>query len=69
VERLQLTILEQCWRPSFARSLAPKITALERDLDEYLDYYNNDRAHTGRLTQGHVPADIVFGARKTRTVR
>jgi transposase InsO family protein len=69
VERLQLTILEECWRPSFARSLVPKVTALERDLDEYLDYFNTDRAHTGRLTKGRVPADIVFGARKTRTVR
>jgi transposase InsO family protein len=69
VERAQLTILEECWRPAFARSLAPKSTALERDLDEYLRYFNNDRAHTGRLTKGRVPADIVFGARKTRTVR
>jgi transposase InsO family protein len=69
VERLQLTILEECWRPAFARSLAPKITALEKDLDEYLHYFNYDRAHTGRLTQGRVPADIVFGARETRTVR
>ena len=69
VERLQLTILEECWRPAFARSLVPRSTALERDLDEYLDYFNHDRAHTGRLTRGRVPADIVFGARKTRTVR
>jgi transposase InsO family protein len=69
VERLQLTILEECWRPSFARSLAPKVTALEKDLAEYLDYFNFDRAHTGRLTKGRVPGDIVFGARKTRTVR
>jgi transposase InsO family protein len=68
-ERAQLTILEECWRPAFSRSLAPKITALERDLDEYLRYYNTDRAHTGRLTNGRVPADIVFGARKTATVR
>jgi hypothetical protein len=51
------------------RSLAPRSTALERDLDEYLNYFNLDRAHTGRLTNGRVPADIVFGARKTRTVR
>jgi hypothetical protein len=49
VERLQLTILEECWRPSFARSLAPKLTALEGDLSEYLAYA--DRAHTGRLTR------------------
>jgi hypothetical protein len=69
VERLQLTILEECWRPAFARSLAPKSTALERDLDEYLNYFNYDRAHTGRLTKGRIPADIVLGARKTRTVR
>ena len=69
VERLQLTILEECWRPAFARSLAPRSTALKRDLDEYLRYFNYDRAHSGRLTKGQIPADIVFGARKTRTVR
>jgi transposase InsO family protein len=68
-ERLQLTVLEECWRPAFSRSLAPKITALKRDLEEYLGYYNTDRAHTGRLTKGRVPADIVFGARKMGTVR
>ena len=42
----------------------PKLTALRRDLDEYLDYYNTDRAHTGRRTQGRVPADIIYGAHK-----
>ncbi len=68
-ERVQLTILEECWRPSFSRSLAPRITALRRDLEEYLRYYNRDRAHTGRLTKGRVPADIVFGARKMASVR
>jgi transposase InsO family protein len=68
-ERVQLTILEECWRPAFSRSLAPRITALRRDLDEYLRYYNTDRAHTGRLTKGGVPADIVFGARKMASVR
>jgi transposase InsO family protein len=69
VERLQLTILEECWRPAFARSLAPKLTALERDLEEYLAYYNFDRAHNGRLTQGRVPGEIVYGARKMGRVR
>ena len=69
VERLQLSILEECWRPAFARSLAPRSTALERDLDEYLAYFNFGRAHTGRQTKGRGPGDIVFGARKTRTVR
>ncbi len=69
VERVQLTILEECWRPAFARSLVPKSTALAQDLDEYLNEYNYDRAHTGRLTNGRVPADIVYGARKTSISR
>jgi transposase InsO family protein len=69
VERVQLTILEECWRPAFARSLVPKMTALSKDLDQYLIDYNYDRAHTGRLTHGRVPADIVFGARKTSPAR
>jgi transposase InsO family protein len=66
VERLQQTILEECWRPSFARSLVPKLTALARDLKQYLNYYNFDRAHTGRLTKGRVPGEIVYGARKVK---
>ena len=53
----------------FSRSLAPKITALKRDLDEYLRFYNFDRAHTGRLTKGRLPGEIVFGAKKMGTVR
>lgn len=66
VERAQRTVLEECWRPSFARSLAPKSTALRRDLDQYLDYYNFDRAHTGRLTKGRPPGEVVYGSRKMR---
>ena len=69
VERLQLTILEECWRPAFARALAPKSTALKQDLEQYLQTYNYDRAHTGRLTRGRVPAEIVYGARKMRAAR
>jgi len=66
VERVQRTILEECWRPTFARSLVPKSTALKRDLKQYLRYYNFERAHTGRRTNGKTPAEVVYGARKMR---
>jgi hypothetical protein len=45
------------------------MTALAADLDDYLHDYNTDRAHTGRLTQGRVPAEIIYGARKTSISR
>jgi transposase InsO family protein len=66
VERVQRTILEECWRPSFARSLVPKIGGLSRDLASYLRYYNEERAHTGRHTQGQTPWQTLVGARKMR---
>jgi transposase InsO family protein len=59
VERVQGTILEECWKPAFARYLTPKITGLQRELAAYLRYYNNDRAHTGRWTKGRTPAHVL----------
>lgn len=67
VESLHRTILEECWRPAFARYLHVRFTGLKRDLDRYVDYYDYERAHTGRLTRGRIPAEIVYGAHKVRT--
>ena len=64
VEALHKTILDECWRPAFARYIHPRYTGLRRELDTYLRFYNHDRVHHGRLTRGQIPADIVYGARK-----
>ena len=64
VEALHKTILDECWRPAFARYLYPRFRGLRRELDRYLSFYNLDRVHHGRLTRGRIPADIVYGARK-----
>jgi transposase InsO family protein len=64
VERLHRTILEECWRPAFARYVYVRFTGLKRDLDHYLHRYNHDRVHHGRLTAGRIPADLVYGAPK-----
>ena len=66
VERLHKTILDECWRPSFARYLHISYGGLRRDLAEYLTVYNTDRTHNGRITQGRIPADIIDPAHKMR---
>jgi hypothetical protein len=38
-------------------------------LDEHLAYYDFDRAQAGRLINGPVPGEIVYGARKMGAVR
>jgi transposase len=64
VEALHKTILDECWRPAFARYMHPRLSSLRLELDAYLRFYNYDRVHHGRLTGGQIPADIVYGARK-----
>jgi len=64
VEQLHKTILDECWRPAFARYLQPSLMGLRRELVDYLRYYNFERPHDGRLTQGATPAELVYGARK-----
>ncbi len=64
VENLHKTILDECWRPSFARYLHTRYSGLRHDLATYLNTYNTDRAHNGRITQGRIPADIIDPAHK-----
>ncbi|NIP72682.1 MAG: transposase family protein [Gammaproteobacteria bacterium] len=66
VERVQGTILEECWKPAFARYLIPKITGLRRDLRAYLRYYNDDRAHTGRWNRGRTPRQVLGAGKMYR---
>jgi transposase InsO family protein len=63
VERVQQTILDECWKPAFARYLIPKQTGLRLDLERYLRYYNTEHAHTGRWTRGRTP-EAVLGKAK-----
>ena len=64
VERLHRTILEECWRPAFARYLYLRYRGLQRELDAYLTLYTPHRAHPGRITNGRCPSELVYGARK-----
>ena len=64
VERLHRTILEECWRPAFARYLQVRLTGLRQELEIYLDEYNNRREHDGKNTRARPPAGLVYGARK-----
>jgi transposase InsO family protein len=63
VERVQQTILDECWKPAFARYLIPKQTGLRLDLERYLRYYNTERAHSGRWTRGRTPDEVLGKAK------
>jgi transposase InsO family protein len=66
VERVQRTILDECWKPAFARYLVPRYVGLQRELVRYLRLYNYDRTHNGRLTKGRIPAEVLGAAKMWR---
>lgn len=59
VERVQGTILEECYQPALIGYVTPSITGLRRDLTDYLWYYNHQRPHRGKWNQGQPPAAII----------
>ena len=59
VERVQQTLLEECWKPAFARYLIPKYTGLQRDLVQELGLYNSDRIPQGRRIKGMTPEQAI----------
>lgn len=69
VERVQGTILQECWKPVFARHLVLLSTGLSQELSAYLRYYNHDRAHNGRWTRGRTPIESLEAARCVATTR
>ena len=46
-----------------------RIKAAKFPTRKSLDEFNFDRPHSGRLTKGRVPGEIVYGARKMGQVR
>ena len=64
VERVQGTILEECYQPALIAYVEPSITGLRRDLADYLTYYNYRRPHRGKWNQGKPPTQIIHPKEK-----
>jgi transposase InsO family protein len=64
VERVQGTILEECYQPALVGYAEPSISGLRRDLEEFLTYYNYRRPHRGKWNQGKPPTQIIHPNKK-----
>lgn len=54
-ERLHRTIQEEFYAVAFRKKLYSNLLDLQHDLDEWMKYYNNERAHSGRYCYGKTP--------------
>lgn len=59
VERFNRTVLDEFFRPGFRTTYYESVDALQKDLDAWLNHYNEERPHQGYRNRGNRPLDTV----------
>jgi len=54
-ERLHRTMQDEFYAVAFRKQLYESIEQLQLDLDKWIDYYNNERPHSGKYCFGKTP--------------
>lgn len=54
-ERLHRTMQEEFYAIAFRKKLYDNLELLQKDLDTWMEYYNNERPHSGRYCFGKTP--------------
>lgn len=54
-ERFHKTILQEFYQVTFRKQIYTDIPMLQRDLDDWLKYYNLERTHQGKMCCGRTP--------------
>jgi len=58
-ERFHKTILQEFYQPALRRKIYSTLEELQADLDDWLDYYNNERTHQGKQCCGRTPMQTL----------
>lgn len=54
-ERFHKTILQEFYQVTLRKKLYSCVEELQADLDEWMNFYNNDRTHQGKMCCGRTP--------------
>ena len=59
-ERFHKTILNEFYQITFRKKLYTTLEELQKDLDIWMEYYNNDRTHQGKMCCGRTPKETLL---------
>ncbi len=62
-ERFHKTILQEFYQVTFRKKLYADMGTLQKDLDDWLDYYNNERTHQGKVCNGRTPMETLLSGK------
>jgi len=63
-ERFHKTILQEFYQVTFRKKLYATLEELQKDLDEWMKYYNNERTHQGKVCCGRTPLETLLDGKK-----
>lgn len=63
-ERFHKTILQEFYQVTFRKKIYETIDSLQKDLDEWLQYYNNKRTHQGKMCCGRTPIQTLVDGKQ-----
>ena len=63
-ERFHKTILNEFYQVTFRKKLYDSLEMLQKDLDDWLDYYNNERTHQGKMCCGRTPMETLIDGKR-----
>ena len=59
-ERFHKTILQEFYPVTFRKKLYADLEELQKDLDDWMNDYNNERTHQGKMCCGRTPMDTLL---------
>jgi transposase InsO family protein len=62
-ERFHKTILQEFYQVTFRKKHYGDLDTLQKDLDEWLVYYNNERTHQGKMCNGRTPMETLLSGK------
>lgn len=63
-ERFHKTVLQEFYQVTLRKKIYANIESLQKDLDEWLDYYNNARTYQGKMCCGRTPMETLTDGKK-----
>jgi transposase InsO family protein len=61
-ESFHKTVLNEFYRVVFRKKVYASVEELQKDLDEWLEHYNNQRTHQGKRCQGRTPMETFIAS-------
>ena len=59
-ERFHKTILNEFYQITFRKKIYTDMNLLQSDLDDWIDFYNNERTHQGKVCCGRTPIETLI---------